>query len=380
MKPVLHVIPSVAPRDGGPSAAIVGMCRALNQLGTPTLVATTDADGAGHLDVPLDRETEHAGIAVRFFKMNLSERFKYSRSLGQWLDAHVAEFSVVHVHAVFSHAPIVAGRACQQHGVPYVVRPLGTIDPWSLAHHARRKQVLMRLGARSLLAGAARVHYTADAEQQQAERGLPWLPQGVVIPLGVDEQLFALDPVDPARTYGPVVVVSRLDRKKGIDVLISAFHRVSDRSSSWRLVIAGDGEPGYVDHLRALAADGPGARHIEFKGPVGPAERNALLASASVFVLPSFQENFGLSIVEAMAAGAPVIVTPAVDIAHEIGAMRAGWVVERSVDGIAKALAACLFNYNDRTVRGRCARHLATKYRWTAVGAALQRLYAEILA
>ena len=76
--------------------------------------------------------------------------------------AHVGEFAAVHVHAVFSHASIAAGRASRRAGVPYVVRPLGSIDPWSLSQHPGRKRALMWLGARALLSGATRVHYTAD--------------------------------------------------------------------------------------------------------------------------------------------------------------------------------------------------------------------------
>src|SRR5205085_1067284 len=129
---VLHVIPSVAPRYGGPSRAVVDMCRALRGGGVDTLIATTDADGEGRLAVELGRHTLFKDVPAIFFSRQWSEAYKYSRPLAHWLDAHVGDFDVVHIHAVFSHACLAAAKACRKRGVPYVVRPLGTLDPWSL--------------------------------------------------------------------------------------------------------------------------------------------------------------------------------------------------------------------------------------------------------
>ncbi len=378
MTPVLHVVPSVAARDGGPSAAVAGMCRALDEQGVPTLVVTTDADGAGRLDVPINETTTFAGMRVRFFPCQFSERLKYSGPLGAWVRAHVTEFAAVHVHAVFSHASIAAGRASRRAGMPYVVRPLGSIDPWSLSHHPGRKRALMWLGARALLSGASRVHYTADEEQRRAEGALPWLPPGVVIPLGIDEALFADTSMTESRWQGPAVVLARLDPKKGIDLAIRAFHQLAGRFPDRRLVIAGDGEASYVRELRALAGDGPGADRIEFCGWVEGADRARVLGRASVFVLPSAQENFGLSMVEAMAMGTPVVVTRTVDLATRIAEERAGWVVNRSVESVADALSECLSNPGECRVRGARARRLAESYRWRNVGAQLKALYAEM--
>src|SRR5216683_7337951 len=126
---VLHVIPSVAPRYGGPSNAVLAMCRALGRKGVDVLIATTDADGEGRLPVEHGRVTSYGGTPAIFFPRQWSEAFKYSHPLAHWLDQHVADFDAVHVHAVFSHACLAAGQACRRAGVPYVVRPLGTLDP-----------------------------------------------------------------------------------------------------------------------------------------------------------------------------------------------------------------------------------------------------------
>jgi glycosyltransferase involved in cell wall biosynthesis len=375
MTPILHVVPSVAARDGGPSAAVAGMCRALQAIGVPAIVATTDADGAGHLDVPLDQDVAYGGMTVRFFRCQASEHFKYSSPLARWLTRHVAAYRIVHVHAVFSHASIAAGRACRRAGVPYVVRPLGTLDPRSLQRHAGRKRIVMGLGARSLLAGAARLHFTSEEEARRARLAMPDLPEGVVIPLGVEEALFDCVTDRQGSAAGPIVTMSRLDPVKGLQLAIEAFHQISERHPDRRLVIAGDGDEAYRRELEARARSGQGADRIEFAGWLAGDARRDLLSRASVFVLASARENFGLAMVEAMASGTPVIISDVLDLAPRVSSASAGWVIPRTVSAMAHALDECLSDNAERNARGRRARAFAEEFRWPAIAGALARLY-----
>ena len=109
---ILHVIPAIAPRYGGPSQAIIEMCWALQREGTEVLIATTDADGECRLAVGTETQTVYRSVPTVFFRRQLSEAFKYSHYLACWLDKNVDSFDVVHIHAVFSHSSIAAARAC----------------------------------------------------------------------------------------------------------------------------------------------------------------------------------------------------------------------------------------------------------------------------
>ena len=376
---VLHVIPSLADRYGGPSAAALGFCRALSAAGTSTLIATTDADGPGRLDVRLGERETYRGIPAVFFPRHLGESFKWSPSLSRWLTAHTPEFDLVHVHAVFSHSSIAAGRACRVAGVPYIVRPLGSLDPWSLSRHTGRKRILMALGVRRLLEEAARIHYTTHEEAELAEGVNPWLPERVVAPIGVDEDLFHVTGHESSGR--PIVaVMSRLDPKKGIDLLISAFHDAAGHGelSEWQLVIAGDGDPAYVRTLRALAAGGPAAGRIEFRGWVSGGARGEFLSQARLFALPSQQENFGIALVEALAVGVAALVTPGVNLAATVQRAEAGWVCERTADAVAGALRLALTNGAELRRRGERARFFASQFRWSAVAQSLQRIYRDV--
>lgn len=374
---VLHVVPAIAARYGGPSVAALGMARALGDAGMHVLLATTDADGPGRLDVPIARETTIDGVPAIVFARQGSERFKWSAALGRWLRRHVADFGVVHVHAVFSYSTLAAGRACRASGVPYLVRPLGTLDPWSLSRHARRKRALLGLGLRRVLHDAAAMHYTTAEERRLAEGAVPELPRGVVVPLGLDETWFVTPPPDDRDRQ--IVILARLDPKKGIETAIRAFHLASDgRLASYGLTIAGAGDPGYEGELQRLAAKGPAASRIRFTGWLGGTDRMAFLSRAALFLMPSRQENFGLGALEAMARGTPVIVAPGVNLAPDLARAGAGWVIEAEPDALAAGIVAAVADPTGLRRRGAAARRFAEAFRWPAVAAALRSLYDEL--
>ena len=378
---VLHVVPALAARYGGPSAATVGMCRALRAEGWTTLIATTDADGAGRLPVPLATRVDHEGVPCIFFPRRASEAFKWSPDLTGWLKSHVGEFDVVHIHAVFSHSSIAAGRACRLNHVPYIVRPLGTLDPWSLKRRSLAKRVLTMVGAGPMLTGAARIHYTSRDEQRLAESAMGPLPPGRVVPLGLDESFWVRRDATPRVPRPEIVVLSRLDEKKGIDVLIEAFHLAAGRGGlgeAWSLTIAGTGRESYVAHLHALASRGPAAQRIRFAGWVAGQSKVDLLRRASLFVLPSHQENFGIAVAEAMASGVPVIVSPHVNLADDIAAAGAGWIVPRESPALAAAIEAACADEAERGRRGEAAEQLGQRYKWASLAADLTAMYDEI--
>ena len=370
---VLHVIPSLAERSGGPAAAIVPMCRALRGQGVEVEIVTTNEGGPW---ISTDGWSHFGGVPVKVFPVQLGASYKYSRPLATWLGRNVREFALVHVHAVFNHASVAAARACRRAGVPYVVRPLGTLDPWSMKQKPVRKRLFWLLFAKRLLAASAAVHYTAAAEKSATEAHLG-LNHGRVVPLGV--KLSGSEQEDSVANYFPgldqkpyVLVVSRLHPKKGLDVLIDAFKSLKDQR--WRLVIAGDGSRDYSACLKEKASRSEG---IVFTGWVEGKRKEALMRGASLFALPSRHENFGLSVVEAMACGVPVLVTPNVNLAPEIESAEVGWVVSQK--NLGDGLVAVMENDEERLRRGKAAYEFAKRYSWEKVATDLTDFYREII-
>ncbi len=174
MMRVLHVIPAVAPRYGGPSAAVVPMCDALIKSGVETVIVATNADGNRRLEVPVGQRTAWHGVPALFFERNFSESFKYSSGLAHWVRDHVADFDVVHVHAVLSHSCLSA--ACRLPGRIAFRMCFDRSEHWHRGRSGRkpfRKRVTLALGARRAIYAAGAIHCTSDEERRGVEQAFP---------------------------------------------------------------------------------------------------------------------------------------------------------------------------------------------------------------
>jgi glycosyltransferase involved in cell wall biosynthesis len=347
------------------------MCRALQAEGIEVVLVATDA-GMPTANVP--RAMNYEGVPAIFFPSQVGASFKYSRPLSVWLSANVHRFDVAHIHAVFNHASMAAARECRKAGVPYVVRPLGTLDPWSMKQKPLRKRVFWSVAGRPMLSGAAAVHYTSHAEKTATE-GLLGVNHGKVIPLGVETTPHSINSVS-REPY--VLVLSRLHPKKGLDVLIDAFTEVTQRQqlSRWKLVITGDGPADHVALLKRRAASA--AERILFTGWLDGEQKQEMLGNASLLALPSYQENFGMCVMEALAQSVPVLISPHVNLAGEIDTANAGWIAPVETHALQTALIDALSDPDELTRRGRAGKLLSQNYSWERVATNLTALYTEI--
>lgn len=375
---VLHVIPSVASRDGGPAVAISAMAAALARAGVDVTVATTDADGPERLDVPLDRAVERDGVTYRYFPRSVKGDWKFSWPLTRWLADHARDFDVMTAHALFSYATIAACRGARRADVPYIIRPLGTLNDYSLRQKRWKKGPYYRMIERRHLAGAAAIHATSPAEAEDIAR-LGFGDRTRIIPLGVEP-----GPEPPRVHRSPdaplrILFLSRLHPKKGLPLLFDAVARVSARGVDLHVDVAGAGEASYTallrDQVRALRI----AERVCFMGEVHGDDKRRAFASADVFVLPSSDENFGIAVAEALAAGLPVVVSDRVALAADVAAYGAGRVVPLDPE----ALASAIMQLGDRDVAsataGRARRLAVERYSWSRVARELVSLYAEVI-
>jgi glycosyltransferase involved in cell wall biosynthesis len=355
------------------------MCRALLQQGIEVLLITTDAGLHGD-ERPDGEVSEYRGVPAIFFPSQLGESFKYSRPLASWLDSNIGNFGLAHIHAVFNHSSVGAAHACYKAGVPYVVRPLGTLDPWSMTQKAFRKRLFWQMLGKGILRRAAAVHYTTEAEKRAAET-LLGLNHGKVIPLGIETKPSTTLSREKLAQHFPdlaidpyVLVMSRLHPKKGLDVLIDAFHSLPARFERWRLVLAGDGPADHVSKLKAMSSD-----RVRFTGWLDGEKKDAVLSCASLLALPSRQENFGLCVIEALSHSVPVLLSPHVNLAEEIVLANAGWIATVDRDTLAARLAEALEDEEELAKRGRAGKQLSQKFSWESAAQGLADLYRDIL-
>jgi glycosyltransferase involved in cell wall biosynthesis len=386
---VLHVIPSLSPTSGGPSFALPAMARALSGYDVQVIAAATDDDGRGkHLSgIPLGKIIPQDGWGAVYFRKQ-TEFYKCSLPLRSWLRRHVRDYDAVHIHAVFSFASLAAGRAAASAGVPYIVRPLGVLNRWGMENRRRLVKALsFRFFDLPMLRKAAAMHYTSRMELEDAARfGLTNLQR--VIPIGMD--LTPFDALPPREVFSArfpetastrnILFLSRIDEKKGIDLLLEGFARIAPARPDIRLVLCGGGDPALTEKLHFQATSlGIGDR-VTWAGQVTGELRLAAFSAAEMFVLPSHSENFGIALLEAMAAGLPCLSTDQVALAADAVRDKAVLLTSREPAAIAAKLEELLDSPEERHLLGQSARILSRcDYSLPAMGKALHSLYREIV-
>lgn len=354
------------------------------QQGIDAAILTTNDDGPGVLRaMPLGRWHVHQAVPVLAFRrLNPPQRalreFAIAPAHTLWLGRHFHRFDLLHVHALFSYTSTTAMALARARGVPYILRPLGLLNRWSLQQSAGRKQLLLRLIERRNLEQAAILHCTSEAEREEL-RDLGRHGSAVVVPLGVDLPPGAPHP-RPTNAGVRFLFLSRLHPKKQVPLLLQALALLHQRQpdAAWTLQVAGDGDPEYVAHLLDQAARLGITHRVKWLGfQVGEAKQ-ALLNDADWFVLPSASENFGIAAAEALAAGTPVILSPGVALAADVQRAGAGWICEATSAALADLLARCL-QPPPLSMR-QAARQLAeTDYSWQASTEALRELYQQVI-
>lgn len=379
---VLHVIPSVSRVHGGPSRAIVSIERALARRNIQVTTLTTDDDGPGRrLEIAAQRVGE--SNVSRIYLKKRSDFYKFAPSMIPWLAAHIDEFDLVHIHALFSFPSVAAGLAARRARVPYIIRPLGTLARYGVE---KRRPMLKRLSLsaieRPLLRSAAAVHFTSDAEEAQAAH-LAINCSAVVLPLGFDLAGFDIKGRGGARLPSEkptLIFLSRIDAVKNIEGFLEALAILKAEGVYVKAIIAGDGRRSYIDALKGMAGSLSIADSLRWVGDVEGAAKEAVFGSADLFVLPSFSENFGIAAVEALSAGIPCILGKGVAIAAQVADAGAGVVVEPNSAAIADAIKRLLSDRGKLIEMGARAVKLAVEnYSSDAMGDRLVGLYESIL-
>ena len=220
---------------------------------------------------------------------------------------------------------------------------------------------------------ASAIHFTTNAERDASTwHSIDWGERACVVP---PPWIGAPSPPRSSTTESATVLfLSRLHPVKNVELLLASWPLVLQRVPAARLVIAGDGEPAYVRQLRERAR-GLGSS-VTFAGHVEGEAKAELLSRAAVFVLPSFHENFGIAVLEALAAGLPVVITPEVQLSEFVGEHSLGIVAEAAAAAFADAIVRSL---GDRPLRERCRTEgpqlVARYFSPSVVGVALLQMY-----
>lgn len=368
---ILHVIPSLDPADGGPPQVAVRLAEAQARLGheatllhlEPTEARKAAVDALIASPPGERRSTVESVDRPRGFVARLTA----------W-GGRIASFrpQIVHIHGVWEPEIVAAARECRRHRIPYVIETFGTLNPWSLDQKRLKKRLFLKLLHGRMLRRSCFLH----ALNPQEAGHLAALKLGTeieVFPNGVFLEEFAESDPDAARRSVPglgaspfVLFMARLHPMKGLDLLADAFVQAASQVGAAHLVVAGPRDIGAQDFEHRIAAAGLGDR-VHLVGEVSGERKRGLLQAASLFAQPSRNEGFSVSILEALASGRPVVITPECNF-PEVAEHEAGLVVPFDIAAVAGAIQRLLCDQETGLRMGRNARRLVERdYTWEAI-------------
>jgi glycosyltransferase involved in cell wall biosynthesis len=385
---ILHLIPSIAPVRGGPSQAIIQMVCALREQEIDAEIATTNDNGPDLLEVPLHQRTIYQDVPVWFFprfspSIHSIREFAFSSALTHWLWQNLDQYNLLHVHAIFSYPSTIGMMIARIKNIPYINRPLGQLCTWSLQQSQRKKQIYLNLVERSNVNHAQRLHFTTEQEKQEAstlelEASSFILPHGITLPpfkpkahhqLRENLNLSADEPI--------ILFMSRLHEKKGLEYLIPALGKLKEKRFTF--VLAGNGTPEYETHITQLIQAAKITNRTYRSGFISGEQKTLFLQGSDLFVLTSHSENFGVAVLEAMAAGLPVLITPGVALASVVRQHQLGYITDLDTQMIASQLQSCLENPTQlERLRDRAREFILKHYTWEQIAGQLIEIYTAI--
>lgn len=381
---ILHVTPTYLPavRYGGPIFAVHGLCRALAARGHQVDVFTTTIDGPNDSDVPLEVAVNLESVQVHYFRSPVLRRLAWAPAMKGALRQEAAKVGVMHLHSVFLWPTHAAASEAQRARTPYVISPRGALVKELVK---KRNQLLksawIALTERSNFEHAAAIHVTSRAEETELQR-FGWnLPRIAVIPNGTDEPVHpvglpASDIQQITKQQPLVLFLGRLSWIKGLDRLLQAFAL----TRTGTLAIVGPDYENLLPHLSHLAGKlGVAERVHILPRSVAGLDKEHLFLAAQALVLPSYSENFGNTVLEALIRCVPVVVTREVGAADIVRQSGGGLVVEGEPKVLAEAIAALLENPARVCELGQAGRrHVAERYSWSSVAGRMEQLYDEV--
>ncbi|MBY6243415.1 glycosyltransferase [Methylosinus sp. Sm6] len=369
---VLHIIASVDPRHGGPIAGVTSSAEVWSRHGHVRHILSLDAADAPHIaDCPvLVFPIGFKGRLYAFARRALPWlRYGYSPHLTSWLKAHVHEYDAVIINGLWNYASLGGWRGLRGLDVPYFVFTHGALDPWFNHAYPMKtifKSIFWRLFEHRVLRDAAGVFFTSEEERLVSRTSFaPYRAKEIVVGYGSrdivgdgDAQRAAfLERYPATKNRRLILFLSRIHKKKGVDLLLDAFAQIAADFPDFDLVIAGPDQVGLQASLEARADRLAIGDRVLWSGMLSGDLKWGAYRAADFFVLPSHQENFGIVVTDAMALCVPVLITNKVNIWREIEADGAGIVVDDEANSIAQGLRRlCAISAEDRAAIGRKAR------------------------
>lgn len=322
---IIHVVSSIDESTGGPARSITTAVQGLLDLPEIDVQIFT-----GKSKKPVTELLKHADRVLNFFNLESFGKFEnFSQSFVQ------TDNLILHGHGMWDLPIHQMSLLARKQKIPYILTPHGMLEPWALTQRKFKKKLALLAYQSNDLKLANCIQATSEMEAENI-RKLGFKNPIAIVPNGIQlPENHCLSKNQEARK---ILFLSRIHVKKGIEILLDAWLKLPKNIKlNWTLEIAGNGDDDYVNQIRQLIIKLNLDNDVFFHGPLFDEKKSEAYSNADIFVLPTFSENFGMVIAEAMAFGLPVITTKGAPW-EELETCNAGWWIDIGVEPLLVAL------------------------------------------
>lgn len=358
---------SINKKGGGPARSVPILSKGLSLVGVDTTLLT------GRSEEMNTHILEGTNVSVKIVSQNISTKDLEEEILK-------GDYDLIHAQNLWMPLYHKLAKIARKLGIPYIMTPRGCLEPWCMKQKRIKKLVAFHLYQKRDLQQAACILATAKIEADNI-RALGITAPIAIIPNGIDISEYKCRTLeDKTKVKKQILFLSRIHEKKGIEFLINVWEQLHIQYPDWNVVIAGNGEETYIQNLMAMIVSKGLQGRVEIIPPVFGEDKHKLYCESSLFVLPTYSENFGMVIAEAMSCGVPVITTNGTPW-QELNEKHLGWCIDLSIENLAKTISEAIDKGQDKLFElgQRCSKHIHDTYQYTEVAAKNKTVYEWII-
>ena len=358
---------SINKKGGGPARSVPILSKGLSLVGVDTTLFT------GRSEEMNTHMLEGTDVCVKIVSQNISTKELEEEILK-------GNYDLIHAQNLWMPLYHKMAKIARKHGIPYIMTPRGCLEPWCMKKKRIKKIVAFHLYQKRDLQQAACILATAKMEADNI-RALGITAPIAIIPNGIDVSEYKCRMPDfKPKVKKQILFLSRIHEKKGIEHLINVWEQLYKQYPEWNVVIAGNGEEAYIQQLKAMIISKGLQNCVEIIPPVFGEDKHKLYCESSLFVLPTYSENFGMVIAEAMSCGVPVITTNGTPW-QELNEKHLGWCIDLNIENLAKTISEAIDKGQDKLFElgQRCSKHIHDTYQYTEVAAKNKTVYEWII-
>jgi len=371
----INVVASISKQHGGPSYSVTGLCDALAISGQNVILVAQKTIKELDSDLVLPRNSNVVKILFNSFrKFRITYTLGYKNKLSKIVANN--QHSIIHNHGLWLQCNHQSAIIAREYNIPYIISPRGMMEPWAFAYNAWKKKIAWRLWQKQALENATAFCATSFQEAESI-RKLGFCQPIAIIPNGVD---LLSDPPKKSANIATryALFLSRIHPKKGLLNLVDAWSQI--QPMGWKVIIAGPDENGHQNEVQQKIDAYELSDFFEFVGSVEGELKKQLYRDASLFILPTFSENFGIVVAESLACGTPVITTKGAPW-QGLLTNNCGWWIDVGVDPLAEAIkhATSLSDIELLEMGQRGRDYVAREFGWDDIGKKMVKFYEWII-